>query len=181
MKKLWSEENVTFEGRYTKFTGVTILPHPAQQPHPPIWVGGRKEPAMRRAAYYGDGWLPYLSTPDMVQTSIRKIRQFGSDAGRDVSAMPTGLAIATSLDSDRSKALARIGETSGKGFGKDFSNYVERYSLAGTPADCRKRIAEYVQAGVSLFMLALVTGPGQAEQQLRQFAEQVVPEFRSST
>src|SRR5262249_26385646 len=74
--RLWTEEKVTCDGRYTKFAGVTISPHPAHKPHPPIWVAGRKEPAMRRAALYADGWLPYMYTPEMLNESIGKIKQF---------------------------------------------------------------------------------------------------------
>jgi probable F420-dependent oxidoreductase len=181
MKKLWTEGNVTFEGRYTKFSGVTILPHPVQQPHPPIWVGGRKEPSMRRAALYGDGWLPYLSTAEMVRVSIERIRQFGADAGRDLTAMPTALTIATALDPDRERAINRVATVSGRGYGKDFTKFAERYSLSGTPADCRRRIAEYIQAGVGTFMLALVTGPREEERALRQFAEEVMPEFKQTS
>src|SRR5713226_2507580 len=70
IKKLWTEKNVTFEGRYSKFSGITIAPHPVQKPHPPIWVAGRKEPAMRRAARYANGWLPYMYTPQQLKESI---------------------------------------------------------------------------------------------------------------
>ena len=44
--KLWTEKNVTFKGKYTTLNEVSIEPAPAQKPHPPIWVAGRKEPAM---------------------------------------------------------------------------------------------------------------------------------------
>ncbi|MGH7987873.1 MAG: LLM class flavin-dependent oxidoreductase, partial [Candidatus Binataceae bacterium] len=60
IKKLWTEKNVSFDGRYNKFSGVTMEPAPIQKPHPPIWVAGRKEPAMQRAATYADGWIPYM-------------------------------------------------------------------------------------------------------------------------
>lgn len=36
--RLWTEENVTFEGQFHKFRNVTSLPKPVQQPHPPIWI-----------------------------------------------------------------------------------------------------------------------------------------------
>src|SRR5215472_13721564 len=45
--RLWTEKDVSFDGRYSKFSGVTLDPQPIQRPHPPIWVAGRKEPAMR--------------------------------------------------------------------------------------------------------------------------------------
>src|ERR1700693_652107 len=75
IKRLWTEENVSVDERHTKFSSVTLNPRPIQQPHPPIWVAGRKEPAMLRAAKYGNGWLPYMYTPEMVRDSIDKIRR----------------------------------------------------------------------------------------------------------
>ena len=62
MKRLWSEEHVSHHGRFFDFDDVTLLPFPAQKPYPPIWVSGRSEAAMRRAAVMGDGWYPYLFT-----------------------------------------------------------------------------------------------------------------------
>jgi probable F420-dependent oxidoreductase len=56
LRRLWTQEHVTYQGRHFQFTDVTLNPPPAQQPHPPIWVAGRREGAMRRAARYGDGW-----------------------------------------------------------------------------------------------------------------------------
>jgi probable F420-dependent oxidoreductase len=93
IRRLWTEKNVTFEGRYTRFSGVTLEPAPVQKPHPPIWVAGRKEPAMRRAAKYGDGWLPYMYTPEMLRESLTKIDAFRREAGRDMSAFRPGLFI----------------------------------------------------------------------------------------
>lgn len=46
--------------------------HPVQEPHSPIWVAGREEPAMRRAARYGDGWYPFLYTLRRLQSSGEK-------------------------------------------------------------------------------------------------------------
>ena len=62
MKRLWTEEHVSHSGRFFSFDDVTLLPQPAQKPYPPIWVAGRSEAAMRRAAISGDGWYPYLFT-----------------------------------------------------------------------------------------------------------------------
>jgi alkanesulfonate monooxygenase SsuD/methylene tetrahydromethanopterin reductase-like flavin-dependent oxidoreductase (luciferase family) len=55
MKRLWTEEHVTHHGDFFAFEDVTLVPQPIQQPHPPIWVAGRSEAAMRRAALLGDG------------------------------------------------------------------------------------------------------------------------------
>jgi probable F420-dependent oxidoreductase len=54
----WSGASVRFAGDGFEARGNTMRPAPLQQPRPPIWVGGNSGRALRRAARYGDGWLP---------------------------------------------------------------------------------------------------------------------------
>ena len=77
--RLWSEPSVDFEGRFVSFRGASIEPKPVQQPRPPIWISGRKDGAMRRTARFGDGWLPYMYTPDMLSSSLATIRAEAGD------------------------------------------------------------------------------------------------------
>ena len=60
---------------------VKIHPAPTQLGGPPIVVGGRKLPAMRRAATLGDGWLPYLYSPRRYAESVSTIRDVAREAG----------------------------------------------------------------------------------------------------
>src|SRR5262249_46726477 len=62
-RKLWTAEAITHHGRYYAMDDVRVHPAPAQIGGPPILVAGRSEPAMRRAAQLGDGWMPYLYSP----------------------------------------------------------------------------------------------------------------------
>ncbi len=48
LKRLWTEEQVTHQGRFYSFEDATLAPRPVQQPNPPVWVAGRSEAAMRR-------------------------------------------------------------------------------------------------------------------------------------
>ncbi|MGH7913522.1 MAG: LLM class flavin-dependent oxidoreductase, partial [Candidatus Binataceae bacterium] len=137
IRRLWTEKNVSFEGRYTRFSGVTLEPAPTQKPHPPIWVAGRKEPAMRRAAKYADGWLPYMYTPEMLRESLAKIETFGREAGRDMSAFRPGLFIFTSVYPNRKEAEEVAARSLGKNYAQDFSKIAGRYVLYGSPEDCR--------------------------------------------
>src|SRR5438309_4149712 len=57
MRRLWTEENVTFEGKFYSVRDVTIMPRPWQKNGLPIWIGGRSQAALRRAGRLGDGWL----------------------------------------------------------------------------------------------------------------------------
>ena len=57
IRRLWSEDRVTHQGRHWQFRDAAIAPRPLQAPRPPIIVGGQVEAAIRRAATIGDGWL----------------------------------------------------------------------------------------------------------------------------
>jgi probable F420-dependent oxidoreductase len=59
MRRVWTEDSVVAEGRHFRTRGTTMLPHPPQQPHPPIWIGGNSTAAIRRAAERGQGWVPF--------------------------------------------------------------------------------------------------------------------------
>ena len=54
LQRLWTEENVTHHGRHYQFDNITVAPRPLQRPRPPIWFGAWAEPAIRRAARFGD-------------------------------------------------------------------------------------------------------------------------------
>lgn len=61
IKEALTEEEVSVEGRFVSFANVRTAPMPSRSPHPPIWIGGSSEPAMRRAVRYGDAWHPIHS------------------------------------------------------------------------------------------------------------------------
>jgi probable F420-dependent oxidoreductase len=77
IKKCWANDVVSHEGRYVSFREVHTGPRPVRSPHPPVWVGGRSEPAMRRAARYGDAWHPLRFRMDWLANeglpALRKI------------------------------------------------------------------------------------------------------------
>jgi probable F420-dependent oxidoreductase len=178
IKKLWTEENVSFEGRYAKFSGVTLDPQPTQKPHPPIWVAGRKESAMRRAALYADGWIPYMYTPEMLRESIEKIHQFGKEAGRDLSNFRPGLFIFASVYPDRDEAREQAARALAKNYAQDFSKIAGRYALYGNPDDCRKRLKEYIDAGARTVLVSWACRQSDIEQNMKLVAEEVAPAFR---
>lgn len=73
MQRIWAGGSIDLEGRDFNAQGITTLPPTAQQPHPPIWVGGNSKRAIRRAVEFGDGWLPFPTPPAMasrVRTAV---------------------------------------------------------------------------------------------------------------
>ena len=171
MKRLWTEDDVSFEGRFTTLSGVTLTPKPAQSPHPPIWVSGRSDAAIRRAAEHGDGWLPYMYTPDMLSRSVEKIEALG---GEDVH---PGLFIFFAVHEDRERGLEMATERLSRQYNQDFSKLVGRYALAGTPDDCVSRLKEYVDAGVQTVILSSACPSEYVEENQRLMADQVVATF----
>jgi probable F420-dependent oxidoreductase len=63
MKRVWTEDQVAFEGRHFRARGVTMRPRPVSAPHPPIWIGGNSTRALRRAVESAQGWVPFPNPP----------------------------------------------------------------------------------------------------------------------
>ena len=176
--RLWTEQKVTFSGRFSNFREVTIDPPPLQKPHPPIWVAGRQESAMKRAAKFAQGWLPYMYTPEQLASSVSKINEFGRQSGRDLSGFRHGLFIFTSVYKDREKAREVAARQVGRNYAQDFSQKAGRYLLFGTPADCVKRLNEYIDAGARTVVFANACPREDLDSNLKLIAEEIMPALR---
>ena len=88
LKTLWTNDVASFEGRYVAFTEVHTAPRPVRTPHPPIWVGGGSDAAMRRAVRYGDAWHPNRIRPGWLKsTGLPRLRQIADAESRAVPAL----------------------------------------------------------------------------------------------
>jgi len=79
---LWTEEEPRFAGRFAAFDGIRFEPKPRQRPHPPIVVGGRSGPALRRAARVGDGWYGFALTVAQTAPIVAELRRLRARTGR---------------------------------------------------------------------------------------------------
>ena len=79
--KLWTEDDVTFEGRFYSVTNFTLRPKPVQQPHPDVWFGGHSDAACRRVGRIGTGWLPSFVATDEYKAKVES-HQAGRGAER---------------------------------------------------------------------------------------------------
>ena len=99
MKRLWTEETVTFEGEFHKIEEAGINPRPVQQPIP-LWIGAFVDAAIQRAGRIADGWLvnPRVAAGAEAEPLFEQFRKGAEDAGRN----PDDLGIdATVLAGDR--------------------------------------------------------------------------------
>jgi probable F420-dependent oxidoreductase len=93
MKLMWTGEYVSYQGKHYQFDRIEMNPKPPSDI--PIWVGGISEPALRRAARLGEGWLTDLQPAAEILESIQKIREYRKEYGRDPDAFDV---LATPMD-----------------------------------------------------------------------------------
>ncbi|MFQ5513332.1 MAG: LLM class F420-dependent oxidoreductase [Myxococcota bacterium] len=85
MQQLWTQEKAEYHGKYVDFTPCCAWPKPAQNPHPPIHVGGAGVPALRRTIRYGDGWVPLWNDGENAPLPLLpRLRELAEQHGRDV-------------------------------------------------------------------------------------------------
>ncbi len=97
LRKLWTEDDASFEGEFFSFANMCSSPKPLQDPHPLIVIGGNRPAALQRVARFGDGWHPMNVAPEGVQRRMAVIRAEAEARGR--SGVP--LAVQVRLDIDR--------------------------------------------------------------------------------
>lgn len=83
MKALWGADPVNFTGETVSISNAQFNPKPVQSPHPPIFVGGESNPALRRVATFADGWYGYGVGPDAVEEHLQRLDVHLASAGRD--------------------------------------------------------------------------------------------------
>jgi alkanesulfonate monooxygenase SsuD/methylene tetrahydromethanopterin reductase-like flavin-dependent oxidoreductase (luciferase family) len=139
---------VTYEGRAQSVTSPAL--EPAMAAPPPIYVGGRGEPALKRAARFGDVWLPMWLSPDRVLERSQRLAELAAEEGRPCPG--TALLILARVDDDaahgRAQAQAHIAGQYRMGL-----DAVERWTLLDSIDGAVERLAQYAEVGVQEFLL----------------------------
>jgi probable F420-dependent oxidoreductase len=177
--RVLSQDHVTYEGKIFNIEDVTLAPRPVQQPHPPIWVGGRSEAAMRRAARYGSCWLGYLNSVSQVRDAMRRIRDTAPAYGREAADIAGGVLMFTAIDKDYESAKQRAIADLSKRYNQPFEKLVERYCVMGTPAQCVEQIQAYMEAGMTHLVFNFTGSQEQMRQQVECGAAEVLPRLRA--
>jgi probable F420-dependent oxidoreductase len=178
MKRLFVGGRVSFEGEFTSLHDVALEPAPVQVGGPPIWLGGRKEGAIRRAGRYAEVWMPYLVEPERLGAGLRLVRAAAADAGRDPAAVSGAVFLWTCADEDgdwaRGTGTAVVSAT----YAQDFAPLADRYLALGTPDQVAARIAEFAAAGASTVLIQPAAEPVDRQRVVRTISEDVLPRVR---
>jgi probable F420-dependent oxidoreductase len=149
MKKLWTEEQVNFDGQFSSVRDLTLLPRPCQKGGPPVWVGGRSKAAFRRAGRLADGWLASSVTPSEVAAGIEAVRIHAAEVAREVPEDHYGVLIPYVFAKDREEALRIAGPSIRRR--QDIAP--SEYSALGRPEAVRKTLQAYIDAGATKFVM----------------------------
>jgi len=172
LRRVWSEDSVTFEGKHITYRDVTIEPKPTQA-ELPIWIGGSSPAAIRRTARYGTGWLSGVQAPAQISPVITAIREQSAAAGRPIDDDHYGAGFAYRFGSwdepivqHTADSLSRVADAG------DPHDYI----AVGDASDICARLDEYIAAGASKFVLRpLAETPEEVFIQTDRLIEEVVP------
>jgi probable F420-dependent oxidoreductase len=180
LRALWTEERASYQGKYFQFTDVSMQPKPLQAGGPPIIIGGRSDAAMRRAARLGDGYMPYLFTPDQYANALDKIQVYACNAGRQLEPFQATLYQFIYVADTYADAFQQANTHLSTNYNQPFDKLIDRYCVVGTPEACTSRLQAYIDAGVRQLILVPTTASAtDFVQQAQRLAHDVLPHFRS--
>ncbi len=82
MKRLWMDEESSFEGEFYSLKPTWQYPKPVQQPHPPLYFGGETDAALKRVATIGNGWFGYNHDPASAAERLSVLDRLLAEQGR---------------------------------------------------------------------------------------------------
>jgi len=172
---LWTQDAATYAGRHVRLDGVDLYPKPVQRPRPPIWVGGRAEAAIRRAATLADGWFPSQASVEVLAEGRATALRLAAEAGRPEPIFGVNMFAAVDPDGDAARAVVR------DGLGHRFRSEEGLFgsTIAGTPDEVVERLLAYTAVGCSVFDLKFLPHRGDASaRQMELLAREVLPAVR---
>ena len=169
--RLWREDSVDFAGAHYHLTGASISPKPVQA-QLPMWIGGSSAAAIRRTARYGTGWQAGPETPAEARGIVAAIRAASAELGRPIEDDHYGAGFPFYFGQARGPQLQRALDAYRRRTGRD----AEGYFAIGNADTILDRIGEYVEAGVSKFVLRpLGADDSEIIEQTRRLIAEVLP------
>ncbi len=182
VKRLWTEQHVHHNGRFYRLDDVTLYPPPVQRPHPPIWVSGRRDGAMRRAARFGDGWLPYFYSPAQYRESVTRIKAVAEEVGRDLARFQWAHFAFICIADTREEAARIAAERLGGRYSSraEMLSIVGSYCILGPVPECVRQVEAYIDAGARHIIFGWYGRPDEIPRQMETVAREIIPAVRTS-
>ena len=158
LRKLWTEDRVSHQGRFYEYRDLTLEPKPIQKPCPPIWIATNPKPeltppriadrALRRVGLMGDGWMTDNTPAARFKERWELIRAIAREANRSTDSMESALHLMVNINDDRAAAFEEAVKFLHTYYSPAMSReYIEGWLAYGPPADVVEKIRAYVDAG----------------------------------
>ncbi len=190
MRKLWTEDSVTYEGHFHKLNDARVLPRPIQNP-PPVWVVSNPrlqtakahiaERGLRRVARLGDGWMTtgnliYPGAVEEFRELRRRIMEYSKEYSRDLTDFPCAVYYNVNINEDRSKAFDESKRYLEAYYSLPFSqNQVENWVALGPPAQCVEQIRKLMDVGFTDILLGFPSW--NPKEQFKRLVDKVLPKL----
>lgn len=175
IKSLWTEPNVTFNGKYYNLDNAEVTPKPLQKPTPPIWIGGDSKPSMMLAAEHGNGWLVHAHQLEQVEKMFQTIQPMLGDRAQGFG---LGMAVFVVMDKDSQAATSKVERIISPDAIKDYQAAGIRHELnnriSGNAQQCLDTIKEYEKIGLTR-LICIFIDPEDAER----FNRDVLPHLKN--
>jgi probable F420-dependent oxidoreductase len=167
LRQLLSSETVSFEGNYFAVSGASVGTLPAKPLD--IWLGGTAPAGLRRVGRLADGWLGSLLTPAEAGAAVAVIQDAAAQAGREVDPDHFGLSLPVTLNGIPDALLASI---------RRRRPHTDPATLVAAGWDgARRMIGQYVEAGLSKFVVRPASWPASEHASFGSFADGFVREL----
>jgi probable F420-dependent oxidoreductase len=176
IQRLWSEDDVSFKGKYFQYQNVSISPKPRQSPVP-LWIGGSSDAAIDRTARYGSGWLAGAAqSPSQLGGTVAVIKQRAIELGRPIDEDHFGGGFNFRFGSwDEPVVHAAVAALATR-LGRDVDP--KGFIAVGDAEDVMRLIEVYRGAGLSKFVLRpLAANEAEMLEQTRRLDAEVLPHY----
>lgn len=161
LRRLWREDGVVHRGPHHEFGPVSLDPKPLQPGGPPIIVGGRRGPSMRRAGQLGDGYISHMCSAEQFRLNLESIGEHARAAGREGDAFESVAFVFTVLDDSYEKACERAGSMLSRMYNGDLREAAKKYCFLGRPVDVLEQMQGFVRSGARHFVFSLLSQPAE--------------------
>ena len=175
LRALWRGDAASYAGKHFAFDDITMLPAPRQPGGPPIWCGGRRDAALRRAGRLADGYISYVVTPERFRRSLETIAGAYATAGRDGPSFGSGHLLFLRVDKDYETALDVAAHHLSVRYAMDFREPAKKYCALGTAGDVAAPIARFHESGCRTIVLDLIGPYEERAEQIEAIAAEVLP------
>jgi probable F420-dependent oxidoreductase len=177
MRRLWTESEVTFQGRYFQVQSVRLGLRPLEQPGVPLWLAGSGDNALRRVLRLGDGWLPISSSPQAFTADWERLQILGQEMGRDARDLHRCLYTTLNVNADVVQAEREL-----RAFIENYYRipYEVQATRNGLCAGSVEQSIAWLKAFIAAGAQTIVVRFGSPDQtgQLVRFAREVLPHVR---